>query len=243
MLHERGVVMRTKSCFGSLRYRIRIPLLHMEHCVLFYAVRKTAIKEVFLMKKIREVKEMFESSLREMFVTRNMVLCGLMAALAVVLSMTASIEVGPYIRIGFSGIPNRIVECLFGPVAGCLFGGALDILKYALKPTGPFFFGFTFNVMLAGIIYGSILYRKPVSIKRIVAAELLIKILINCILNTLWISMLYGKGFFAILPLRVFKNVIMLPIDSLILYFALTYVKRLLKRVGFGGQDRIPGRL
>ena len=36
------------------------------------------------MKKIREVKEMFESSLREMFVTRNMVLCGLMAALAVV---------------------------------------------------------------------------------------------------------------------------------------------------------------
>ena len=190
VLHERGVVMRTKSCFGSLRYRIRIPLLHMEHC-------------------------------------------GLMAALAVVLSMTASIEVGPYIRIGFSGIPNRIVECLFGPVAGCLFGGALDILKYALKPTGPFFFGFTFNVMLAGIIYGSILYRKPVSIKRIVAAELLIKILINCILNTLWISM----------PLRVFKNVIMLPIDSLILYFALTYVKRLLKRVGFGGQDRIPGRL
>ena len=195
------------------------------------------------MKKIREVKEMFESSLREMFVTRNMVLCGLMAALAVVLSMTASIEVGPYIRIGFSGIPNRIVVCLFGPVAGCLFGGALDILKYALKPTDPFFFGFTFNVMLAGIIYGSILYRKPVSIKRIVAAELLIKILINCILNTLWISMLYGKGFFAILPLRVFKNVIMLPIDSLILYFALTYVKRLLKRVGFGGQDRIPGRL
>ena len=176
------------------------------------------------MKKIREVKEMFESSLREMFVTRNMVLCGLMAALAVVLSMTASIEAGPYIRIGFSGIPNRIVE-------------------YALKPTGPFFFGFTFNVMLAGIIYGSILYRKPVSIKRIVAAELLIKILINCILNTLWISMLYGKGFFAILPLRVFKNVIMLPIASLILYFALTYVKRLLKRVGFGGQDRIPGRL
>ena len=53
------------------------------------------------MKKIREVKEMFESSLREMFVTRNMVLCGLMAALAVVLSMTASIEAGPYIRFYF----------------------------------------------------------------------------------------------------------------------------------------------
>ena len=109
---------------------------------------------------------MYGSSFQELFVTKNMVLCGFMAALAVGLSMTTSIEVGPYIRIGFSGIPNRIVEFLFGPVTGCLFGGALDIMKYMLKPTGPFFFGFTFNAMLAGIIYGSAFYKKPISIKR-----------------------------------------------------------------------------
>ena len=165
-----------------------------------------------------------------------------MAALAVVLNMTASIEIGPYVRIGFSGIPNRIVECLFGPAAGCLFGGALDILKYMLKPSGPFFFGFTLNVMLAGIIYGSILYKKPVTVKRIAAAEFLTKLLINCILNTLWISMLYGKGFFALLPLRVLKNMIMMPIDSTILYFSLTYVKKLVNRIGLEGQKQMPTR-
>ncbi len=194
------------------------------------------------MKKLKEVREMYVSSLRELLVTKNVVLCGLMAALAVVLSMVASIEVGPYIRIGFSGIPNRIVECLFGPVAGCLFGGALDVLKYMLKPSGPFFFGFTFNVMLAGIIYGSILYKKPVTVKRIVTAEFLIKLLVNCILNTLWISMLYGKGFFALLPLRIVKNAIMLPIDSVILYFSLTYVKKLVNRIGLEGTKRMAGR-
>lgn len=195
------------------------------------------------MKKIKEYKEICKSSCRELLVTRNVVLCGLMAALAVVLSMVASIEVGPYIRIGFSGIPNRVVECLFGPVTGCLFGGALDILKYVLKPTGPFFFGFTFNVMVAGIIYGSILYKKTVSIKRIVAAELLTKVLVNCILNTLWISMLYGKGFFILLPARLLKNAVMLPIDSAILYFSLTYVKKIVCRMGFNGQRKIPTRL
>ncbi len=42
--------------------------------------------------------------------------------------------------------------------------------------------------------------------------------------------MLYGKGFVAILPLRLLKNVIMLPIDSAILYVALVYVKKLVKR-------------
>ena len=195
------------------------------------------------MEKLKRIKEMYANSLKELFVTKNIVLCGLMAALAVVLSMTASVEVGPYIRIGFSGIPNSVIECLFGPVAGCLFGGALDILKYILKPSGPFFFGFTFNVMLAGVIYGSILYKKTVSIKRIIVAELLIKILVNCILNTLWISMLYGKGFFALLPLRVLKNAIMLPIDSAILYFALIYVKKLVNKIGFEDTRRVPTQL
>lgn len=195
------------------------------------------------MEKLKRIKEMYANSLKELFVTKNIVLCGLMAALAVVLSMTASVEVGPYIRIGFSGIPNRVIECLFGPVAGCLFGGALDILKYMLKPSGPFFFGFTFNVMLAGVIYGSILYKKTVSIKRIIVAELLIKILVNCILNTLWISMLYGKGFFALLPLRVLKNAIMLPIDSAILYFALIYLKKLVNKIGFEDTRRVPTQL
>ena len=184
------------------------------------------------MKKIRECKEMYGSSFQELFVTKNMVLCGFMAALAVGLSMTTSIEVGPYIRIGFSGIPNRIVEFLFGPVTGCLLGGALDIMKYMLKPTGPFFFGFTFNAMLAGIIYGSAFYKKPISIKRIAVAELLVKIIVNCFFNTLWISMLYGKGFFVLLPARLLKNAIMLPIDSAILFVSFTYAKKLLYRVG-----------
>ena len=56
--------------------------------------------------------------------------CGLMGALAIVLSYTTSIELGPYIRIGFSGYPNRIVEFLLGPAAGAMFGGMMDILKY-----------------------------------------------------------------------------------------------------------------
>lgn len=182
---------------------------------------------------MKKIKEIFSNSFKELFVTKNIVLCGLLAALAVVLGMVASIDIGPYIRIGFSGLPNRVVECLFGPVVGSIFGGMLDVLKYIIKPSGPFFFGFTFNAMVAGVIYGSILYRKPVTIKRILVSEFLVKLIVNCLLNTLWISMLYGKGFFALLPLRVLKNVIMLPIDSCILYFVLTYMKKIVHRFDF----------
>ena len=156
-----------------------------------------------------------------------------MAALAVVLGMVASISIGPYIKIGFSGLPNRIVEFLFGPVVGCFFGGALDLIKYFLKPEGPFFFGFTFDAMLAGLIYGCFLYRKPISAKRIVLSEFTVKLIVNCFFNTLWLSMLYGKGFFVLLPMRLLKNAVMLPIDSAIIFFTLTLTKQTVGKLGF----------
>ncbi len=182
---------------------------------------------------MKKIKQLFSDSLHEFTVTKNLVLCGLMAAIAIVLSMVASISIGPYVKIGFSGIPNRIVEFLFGPVVGCIFGGALDLLKFMIKPDGPFFFGFTFNVMLAGLIYGCLLYHKPLSIKRIVIAEFLVKLIVNCGLNTLWISMLYGKAFFVLLPMRLLKNVIMLPIDSAVVFFALSLTKQTVGKLGF----------
>ena len=110
---------------------------------------------------------------------------------------------------------------------------ALDVLKYFLKPTGPFFFGFTLNAMLSGIIYGSILYRKPVSWKRILIAKFLVKLFINCVLGTYWLSMLYGNAFLVLLPARLLKNVIMLPIDCVILYFTLNYIGQAAKQFGF----------
>lgn len=180
---------------------------------------------------MNKFKELNLNSLRELKITRNLVICGMMAALAVVLGFVASIDLGPYIRIGFSGIPNRIIEFLFGPVVGTIFGGTLDVLKFIVKPSGTFFFGFTFDAMLAGFIYGSFYYKKPVSIPRILLAEFLVKLIVNCFFNTLWISVLYGKGFFVLLPLRLLKNLIMWPIDSAIVFICFNLVNRLKKHL------------
>lgn len=59
---------------------------------------------------MQKIKQFYLDSINQLKITQNLVICGLMAALAVVLSYVASIEVGPYIRIGFSGIPNRIMS-------------------------------------------------------------------------------------------------------------------------------------
>lgn len=190
------------------------------------------------MKKTKAIKELVQNSMREFASTRTLALCGIMGALSLVLGMVATISVGPYIKIGFSGLPNRIVECLFGPAVGCIFGGTMDLLKFVAKPDGPFFFGFTFNAMLAGILYGSILYRKPLTVRRVFAAELVVKILVNCCFNTLWISMLYGKGFFVLLPVRLIKNAVMLPVDTAIVFLSLTFVTKLAAQLSFVKQKQ-----
>ncbi len=84
-------------------------------------------------------KSMFLTSAKELKTTSTMAVCAMLAALALILNSVASINIGPYVKIGFSGIPNQIADYLFGPITGCLFAGVLDIVKFFIRPDGPFF--------------------------------------------------------------------------------------------------------
>ena len=165
---------------------------------------------------MKETKNMFLNSAKELKSVPALAMSAMLAALALILNSVATINLGPYIKIGFSGIPNQIVDYLFGPVTGGLFAGILDIVKYFMRPDGGFFFGFTFNAMLAAFIYGLFLYKKPLSLKRMLAAKLVVAVLCNILLGTLWLSMINGKGYLALLPARAVKNLIQWPVDSLI---------------------------
>ena len=111
-----------------------------------------------------------------------------------------------------------LVDYLFGPVVGGLFGGAMDVIKFMLKPDGGFMPGFTFNAMLAAFIYGLFFYKKNLSLPRILTAKLVVIVLCNIVLGTYWLTLLNGKGFLAILPARAIKNLIQWPVDSLIFF-------------------------
>lgn len=178
-----------------------------------------------------KMKDFFVSSAKELKVTQNMAICAMMAALSIVLSYTTSIAITPEIRIGFSGIPNRIVDFLFGPITGGIFGGMMDILKFLIKPSGPFFFGYTLSAILASFIYGIFLYKRPFKqhtmLLNILIAEILVKLLINCGLNTYWNSIMGGKAFMVLLEIRLYKNLLQIPVDTAILYFVLTIFHRL----------------
>lgn len=201
---------------------------------------------------IRRFFRMFTDSALELKSTRNLVLCAMMAALAIVLSYTTSFYITNDIKVGFSGLPNRLVDFMFGPVVGCIFGGLMDVVKFFIKPDGAFFPGYTLTAMIGGLIYGMFYYRLQIkqphlttetgwpkvkawilanvsSILLILIANVLVKFICNIGMNSLWSSMFTGKAWLAILPGRVLKNLIQIPVDT-VLHFVLIKIFCQLKR-------------
>lgn len=175
---------------------------------------------------MKKMAALFTDSAREFKNVRTICLCGVFAALAIVLSYVASIQIGDYIRIGFSGLPNEFVDFIFGPTVGSVFAAMLDILKYLLKPTGGFIPGLTLNAFLAGLVYGSFLYHKPIRFWRILVMKLVVGLGINVLLGTYWLSQYYGWSFFLRLPDRLVSNLIMWPVDTVALYLLLKAFER-----------------
>ncbi len=89
---------------------------------------------------MKKLATLYTQSSQEIRKTRTIASCAMLAAVAIVLGYF-SIELGNSLRIGFSSVPNRLVDYLFGPVVGAYFGGLLDILKYIIKPTAYYMEG------------------------------------------------------------------------------------------------------
>jgi ECF transporter S component (folate family) len=155
---------------------------------------------------------------------------GMVLAVSIVLSFF-NIYVTETLRIGPAYLATAMLGMLYGPVTGGIAAGLGDILKYLIKPSGPFFPGYTLTALLGGVVYGTFLYKNKVTVLRCVLSKTFINIFLNLGLNTLWSSILYGKGFFAILIPRVYANVALLPLQIILLYALLKAIVVLMPRI------------
>ena len=167
---------------------------------------------------MEQMKAQFKDSWQELKHLKTIVVTAMLIAIGVVLGFFFTIQVTDFLKIGFSFIANEMTALLFGPVVGGIMGGVTDIIKFVLKPTGAYFFGFTFNAILGAVIYGMILYHRPISLKRILIAKIIVAIIVNLLLGTYWLHIMYGKAFWALIPVRLWKQVMSVPIESFLFY-------------------------
>ena len=155
------------------------------------------------------------AGLEEVHRLSSMVGTAMLAALHLVLNQF-TFAVSQFLEIGFTFLATASAAYLYGPWLAGLMGIVADTLGYFLRPNGTYFPGWTLNEFLLGFLYGCWLYKKPVTLWRTFAACLSAVLLINLCLTPLWLHLVYGNAF-VITGLRLVKNLIKLPIDTLLL--------------------------
>ena len=135
------------------------------------------------------------------FNTRTLSLAALLTALEIVLSRFLSISAWNT-KIGFAFVPVVLAALLLGPLWAGAVAALADFLGAILFPVGAFFPGFTFTAFLMGLCYGLFLHRKQ-NLPRILGAVAVHQLVLSLLLNTFWISVLYGSPFGPLLLSRL----------------------------------------
>lgn len=169
------------------------------------------------MQKRTAFLSLFRDSAAELKKLTSLVTAALLLALQVVLA-GYSIDVLPFLRISFSYLASAVTGMLFGPTVAMLSAAAGDILGYCVHPSGVYFPPYMLTAMFSGCLYGIFLYHSPIRLSRVIASKSLVTVFSNLLMNTLWNSMVYGKSFFAILPIRIVKNLVLLPVEIALLF-------------------------
>ena len=164
--------------------------------------------------------------------TKQMVFLAFLIALQIVFTRFFGLDIGGIIRINFTFIVTAVMAVYFGPLLTGVGYVVADIIGMVLFPKGAYFPGFSLSVFIIGVIYGIFLYKKHFSWWRIIAIEILVLIVVTAGLNSIWLVMITGKAYTALLIPRVTQGLIMLPIEVIILGMVQKYlIPQLNKRV------------
>lgn len=157
--------------------------------------------------------------------TKKIIITALLLAMKIILSRFLSINT-PILKISFAFVPTMLCAIWLGAKWSVLLCVLEDIIGATLFPTGPYFVGYTISSGLAGLVYGLLLYKRKEDsfttkqfIFRVILSVLIVNIIINLGLNTLWSSITSGKAFKVIFVARVIKECIMTVINIVVILF------------------------
>ena len=133
------------------------------------------------------------------FDTSMIVYIGVLTAMEIVLNRFLSINAWN-LKIGFSFVVAALGD----------FVGAL------VFPIGPYFPGFTFTAFLTGAVFGFFLKGKT-SVPRVLAAVGINQLILSLLLNSLWISVLYGSPYLPLLSTRIVQCAVLIPVEIILI--------------------------
>ncbi len=149
---------------------------------------------------------------------KKIILSAMLLAILILLSRFISIKTQVLV-ISFHYIPIMIAAIWLGPKYSTVIALLGDLLGAILFPFGPYFPGFTVSAAISGFVYGIFLNKSKREMTnrqfliRLALSSFLVLIVVNVFITSVWIHLLYGKAYVAIMASRVVTQIVMFPIQ------------------------------
>ena len=175
--------------------------------------------------------------------TRSLVFAALILALRIAMK-PLRIPVATDVNITFGFIVNALGSMVYGPVVALLGGAVSDTLGYLVSPNGVYFFPFILLEMGGSFIFALFLYSTDITPVRLILSKFSVNLFVNILLNepimvVYYRDVLHLTTYQPFVLVRIIKNIVMLPLESVILMIVFRAVIPALTSVGY----RLPGKM
>jgi len=153
--------------------------------------------------------------MKKKLTTQHLLLSTLFATISIILTRFLGFYL-PFlgfnsVRISLGNIPLILSSFLLGPFAGSITGILADLIGATIFPAGAYFPGFTLSSCLTGLLPGLL---KPIlggkmKWKNVLLITLITETVCSIGLITLWLSIIYGTSYFALLLPRIPVTILM----------------------------------
>ena len=180
-------------------------------------------------------KAYWRDAARELGKVRMLAVAAILIAVRVALKSVAIPVAPPTLMINLGFFVNALGAMIFGPVVAILAAAISDTLGCILFPTGVYFFPFIFTEIAGSLIFALFLYRAPLTNLRVTLSRFCVSFFVNIVIQTpimlLYYQMVLGKSY-AIFDLpRICKNLVLFPLESLLLILFLNVITPLTYRM------------
>lgn len=181
-------------------------------------------------------KEYWTEAAKNFTRTKMLVYAALICALRIVIKALKIPVLPGNLNISFDAYINALGSLVYGPLVGLVVGAVSDTIGAILFPSGTYFFPFIFVEMSSSFIFGLFLWKRKITVPRVILAKFAVSFFCNIILTSLVMKWFYAylelkKAYPFINAVRIVKNLIMFPIEGILICFILNAFMPVLKQL------------
>lgn len=154
---------------------------------------------------------------------KKIILSALLLALFIIFDRLLTMHT-KILEINLSLLTVMIAGIILGWKYSTIIAALGDLIGAFLWPFGSYFVGFTISSALSGLIFGILLYKSPNSDNKnfkwkAIISNIIVFIVLKLFLDSFWLNIMYGKTFIYYLGIRANAQIIMLPINIILIIF------------------------